>query len=74
MSHTFQVSDEQYSDIAAYAKGLGATSESLFQAWVEGITDWMEVQRIVCRKREKQENEREYDEELVSQHPLLRNQ
>jgi hypothetical protein len=71
MSHTFQVSDEQYSDIAAYAARLGVTSESLFQAWVEGITDWVEAQRIVREKREKKEDEEEYDEKLVSQHPLL---
>jgi hypothetical protein len=33
----------------------------------------MEVQRIVRRRREKKENEKyeEYDEELVSQHPIL---
>jgi hypothetical protein len=67
MSHTFQVSDEQYNDIVAYAEELGETSENLFQAWIEGITDWMEVQRIVRRKREKQDDEEEYDEE----HPLL---
>ena len=32
MSHTFEVSEEQYADIAAYAKAAYETPESLLQA------------------------------------------
>ncbi len=39
MSHTFEVSEEQYADIAAYAKSIHETPESLFQAWVQELID-----------------------------------
>jgi len=35
MSHTFQVSDEQYANIVAYTAGRDETPETLFRYWVK---------------------------------------
>lgn len=51
MSHTFQVSKEQYADLAAYAEGINETPEWVFQAWVQGIVDWVEIQKSASRKQ-----------------------
>ena len=50
MSHTFQVSEEQYADLAAYAEAINETPELVFQAWVQGIVDWVEIQKSASRK------------------------
>lgn len=38
MQHVFQVSDEQYAKLAAYAARHKQTPESLFQSWVKAVT------------------------------------
>jgi hypothetical protein len=38
MNHTFQLSDEQYAKLAAYADQQNQTPETLFQSWVNEIT------------------------------------
>lgn len=38
MSHVFQLSDEQYARLAAYAAQQRQTPESLFQDWVDEVT------------------------------------
>ncbi len=38
MQHVFQVSDEQYAKLAAYAARRKQTPESLFQSWVRAVT------------------------------------
>ena len=50
MSHTFEVSEEQYADIAAYAKSIHETPESLFQAWVQGMIDRRGIRRAVLKE------------------------
>jgi hypothetical protein len=37
MSHVFQLSDEQYAKLAAYAAQRNQTPETLFQAWVNDL-------------------------------------
>lgn len=39
MSHIFQISDEQYAKLAAYAAQSKQTPETLFQNWVGEVTD-----------------------------------
>jgi len=51
MSHTFRVSEEQYADLAAYAERINETPEWVFQAWVQGIADWVEIQKSASRKQ-----------------------
>ncbi len=38
MSHVFQLSDEQYAKLAAYAAQHEQTPEKLFQEWVDKVT------------------------------------
>jgi hypothetical protein len=38
MSHVFQVSDEQYAELAVYAAQQKRTPEMLFQEWVNEVT------------------------------------
>ena len=38
MSHLFQLSDEQYAKLAAYAAQHKQTPETLFQAWLSEVT------------------------------------
>ncbi len=51
MDYTFQVSEEQYDKIAEYAAKWGKTPETLFQEWVQGTADWMELWRSAYRKQ-----------------------
>lgn len=37
MSHVFQLSDEQYARLSAYAAQRKQTPETLFQKWVEEV-------------------------------------
>lgn len=48
MSHTFHVSEEQYADLAAYAEGINETPDWVFQAWVQGMIDWMDGGAKIC--------------------------
>ena len=50
MSYTFEVSEEQYADIEAYAKAAHETPESLFQAWVQGMIDRIGIRRAVLER------------------------
>lgn len=51
MSHTFQLSEEQYAYLEAYTKGIGETPETFFRLWVDGIADWMKA----CRRWEEEQ-------------------
>jgi hypothetical protein len=39
MNHIFQLSDEQYAKLAAYAAQEKQTPEMLFQSWVNSLTN-----------------------------------
>jgi hypothetical protein len=43
MSHTFQISDEEYANIVAYTEGRDETPETLFQYWVQGKIDRIRI-------------------------------
>jgi hypothetical protein len=51
MSHTFEVSEDQYADIEAYAKSAHETPESLFQAWVQGMINRIGIRRAVLEEQ-----------------------
>lgn len=46
MSHVFQLSDEQYEKLAAYAAKRKETVEMLFQQWVNEVTHDLEEERL----------------------------
>ena len=75
MSHVFQLSDEQYAKIAAYAAQRKQTPETLFQAWVNDLIQNLEEPLSTGIEQadgeEQEEYQEEYEEELVD-HPLLR--
>lgn len=62
MSYPFQLSEEQYDYLLAYTKGIGETPETFFQFWVEGITDWIAIQRTLREKERKQKEEKKLSE------------
>jgi hypothetical protein len=76
MSHAFQISDELYEKLAAYAAQQKQTPEKLFLEWVSEIAQrWEEVQTSNHREHEHKvqvnQDEREgYDEEILKS-PLL---
>lgn len=46
MSHVFQLTDEQYEKLAAYAAKRKETVEMLFQRWVNEVTHNLEEERL----------------------------
>ncbi len=66
MSYIFQLSDEQYARLAAYAAQQKQTPETLFQAWVSEMTSTMKTS--TSSRRERRE---ERTEEAVN-HPLFK--
>jgi arylsulfatase A-like enzyme len=67
MSHTFQVSDEEYIKLVNYANWREESIESIFQEWVDAFADWMEFHTSVLKKQASLEE----DKEELSKHPLL---
>jgi hypothetical protein len=73
MSHVFQLSDEQYAKLAAYAAQREQTPERLFQTWVDDLIHALEVQtRSMSIEQEDQEEEQEMSEEEFLNSPLGR--
>jgi hypothetical protein len=66
VNHAFQLSDEQYARLAAYAAQYKQTPETLFQTWVNEMTQ--KVKESATSNLSKQK-EREEDE---SNSPLFR--
>ncbi len=66
MNHAFQLSDEQYAKLAAYAAQYKQTPETLFQTWVNELTQ--KVKESSASNHLEQKN-READ---VSNSPLFR--
>ena len=61
MSHTFQVSEEQYAKLTAYALEQKKTPETLFQAWVSEVI-CQEAERSRLREQANQKEQGEYEE------------
>jgi len=60
MSHTFQVSDEQYANIVAYTAGRDETPETLFHYWVQGKIDRIKILAPIPREQANRK-EKEYE-------------
>jgi hypothetical protein len=72
MSHVFQLSDEQYAKLTAYAAQHEQTPEILFQTWLDDLIHTLEEQTPSMNTEQADgEEQEEYEEELVD-HPLLR--
>ena len=63
MSHIFQLSEEQYAYLLAYAEGIGETPEAIFEYWVDGKIDRMEAHKAVLRKRAEQQTRTSHEED-----------
>jgi hypothetical protein len=61
MDHTFQVSEEQYAKLTAYAVEQKETPEMLFQAWVNEVIR-QEAQRSRLREQANQQEQEEHEE------------
>ncbi len=73
MSHIFQVSDEQYAKLAAYAAQQKQTPERLFLIWVSEIAQrWEEATTSNGREYEhKSSVSQQENEGQIGEHPLL---
>lgn len=69
MSHVFQLSDDQYARLAAYAAQYKQTPESMFQAWVRETLYKGEKVTVSNGERSAKNLKREDDESMNS--PLL---
>lgn len=67
MNHIFQISDEQYAYLVDYAKEYELTPETLFQEWIEGIIDGMEVQRVMFEEQKERERTGEFSDDPLFQ-------
>ena len=72
MSHEFQLSDEQYAQLAAYAAQRRQTPEILFQTWVDEVVHSMEEPVFSDHIEQVDQEEQEEHEEDLEDHPLLR--
>lgn len=61
MSHTFQVSEEQYAKLMAYAAEQRETPETLFQAWVSEVIR-QEAERSRLREQTNQKEQEAHEE------------
>lgn len=71
MSHTFQVTDDQYDAIADAAKERGLAPEDLFQAWVDAVrshtaSDTVDPEQAWFWTPEWQAKEAEADADLAA--------
>jgi hypothetical protein len=73
MSHMFQVSDEQYAKLAAYAAQQKQTPERLFLSWVSEIAQrWEEATISNGREYEHKSSMSQQEHEgQRGEHPLL---
>jgi hypothetical protein len=71
MSHVFQLSDEQYAKLAAYAAQHEQTPEILFQTWVNDLIHALEEPLSTSIEQEDQEEQEVSEEELLNS-PLFR--
>jgi hypothetical protein len=62
MSHTFQLSEEQYAYLEAYSQAIGETPETFFQYWIEGVVDRMQAHKTVLRKRTEEQTRKSHEE------------
>ena len=72
MSHVFQLSDEQYAKLAAYAAQHEQTPERLFQTWVDDLTHALEEQTHSMSIEQEDQEEQEMSEEEFLNSPLGR--
>ncbi|HEY4035615.1 MAG TPA: hypothetical protein VGL94_16785 [Ktedonobacteraceae bacterium] len=70
MNHIFQVSDEQFTKLAAYAAEQKQTPEALFQSWVSEVIYQLEVSTSSYRKQVHQQKQETNETESLN-HPLL---
>ena len=68
MIHVFQLSDEQYATLAAYAAQHAQTPETLFEKWVNEVVH--NTEPFSSTSLNKQEGRGGHQEESVK-HPLL---
>jgi len=67
MNHIFQISDEQYAKLVDYAQERQQTPEILFQEWIEGIIDIIEVQRVMFEEQKERERTGEFAQDPLFQ-------
>jgi hypothetical protein len=72
MSHVFQLSDEQYAKLAAYAAQYEQTPETLFRTWVDDLIHDLEEPTPSMSIEQADQREQEESEEEFVDHPLLR--
>jgi len=71
MNHVFQLSDEQYAKLAAYAAKHKQTPETLFQAWVREVTHNVKEPTSSSGTEQMGRKVQEGREEETLNHPLL---
>ena len=73
MSHVFQISDDLYEKLVAYAAQREQTPETLFLAWVSEITRRLDTSKTTDYDHMGQANrvERTIREKEMSESPLL---
>ncbi|PYV90068.1 MAG: hypothetical protein DMG90_09970 [Acidobacteria bacterium] len=67
MSHTFQISDEKYAKLVDYAEECQQTPEILFQEWIEGIIDIIEVQKVMFEEQKERKRTGEFSDDPLFQ-------
>jgi hypothetical protein len=72
MSHVFQLSDEQYAKLAAYAAQHEQTPERLFQTWVDDLIHALEEPTLSMSIEQEDQEEQEVSEEEFLNGPLFR--
>jgi hypothetical protein len=72
MSHVFQLSDEQYAKLAAYAAQYEQTPETLFQTWVDDLIHNQEESTTSSNIGQADQSEQEESEEEILNSPLFR--
>ncbi|HEX6484570.1 MAG TPA: hypothetical protein VF043_37470 [Ktedonobacteraceae bacterium] len=59
MSHIFQLSDEEYTKLAVYAKQHKQTPEKLFKSWVNEMTHRVKEPTAASRKQQTRQRQQE---------------
>ena len=72
MSHVFQLSDEQYAKLAAYAAQHEQTPEIRFQTWVDDLIPALDEEMLSMSIEQADQEEQEEQEVDQEDHPLLR--
>lgn len=66
MSHNFNISEEQYAQLAAYAEEYKQTPETLFQKWVSET-----IHKVEALQQSRRKEQTSQEEEELRNHPLL---